>query len=240
MRGDGADRRNDREAPADLRFHLRRHEIAASRRRHGRDRLRLKPLQAVHLAACAHRHRTPPCARWPRASLPGARRAELRPAALQHQAVEQALLAVERGVDARDLLFGHHVGGKLLSISPSRSSFAVLERLERAEEIVEGVFQIARRRLGELVSAAFVSRAGASPSQRSSSGRSISSCSCFVAARLTFVWQRCEPAPHGGRRIRACASRRRSSDTRRPSPPRRAPPAASGRSPPRSPRGRPR
>ena len=100
-------------------------------------RLDFERAQAGALAACAYRRRTPPCARAASASARAVARApsvERRPGVLQRQLVEPALLRIERGVDALDLLLVQHVGAAALESRPGvrRSPALSLEQAQHS------------------------------------------------------------------------------------------------------------
>jgi hypothetical protein len=130
-----ADRRDGGKPAADLRVGLRRHEIAAVRRRADRHGLALqRPERALVAAAHIGGEGRLVLARL-EAALAAA---EGGACLLQRKLVDDALVLVHRAVDALHLVARHHVGGQLLLDLAEPPVVRLLEGLEGLHEIVEG------------------------------------------------------------------------------------------------------
>ena len=147
-RGDGADRRDRRQAAQHLALDGVGHEIAAVGPGAGRERLRLEALQAGRLAG-AHIGLERRLVLGDR-GIAGFRGGERRPTGVERDAVDPALGLVERVADAGELLLGEGIGREpRLDLREARF-VGVLEGREGAGELVIGGGHLGGLGLGSL------------------------------------------------------------------------------------------
>ena len=139
--GDGAHRRHVAHRAIDRALDLVGDEVAAVGAGADRQRLGFQIAQGAGLAA-AHVGVEGRLVLEGRGGGAVAGAGQMRPGRLQRELVDDALVLVERAIDAVDLLGGDDIGGHASLDLGEALVIAVLEGLERAHEAVEGGGQI--------------------------------------------------------------------------------------------------